>query len=540
MSMKFRVVRDEVIHEFEFDRECVTFGRGPSNDVVLEEHGVARRHGMFERQADGRLLWRCAGPAAFHRAGAEVERSEPEDPRQWEVASGDVVKLEGATTAIEIEVLTAVDTPVVRPVFIEFSPTDFDATHVLVRLAQRIATEATPAAVLEAFETLLEQRGVKDTRATLVVLSGADQYHNDAWAFSERGCGLAADPTSLFGAAAPEISQRWRTEHCLAILGESALVPIGEGALDALLMCEKPGLSPEDARVVAGLALALRPFAQLFVNRLHAKRQRGALIEENRYFRARQRQHYLFKELVTESRAMRDVHSRLSGLRDDGRPVLFAGEAGTGKELLARLMHHESQRADQMIMRVNCAEFADERANIELFGSAGEDGAAGPRKGVFELVRQGTVLLEEIDLLPPQVQAKLCRLLKENEVRRVGDSVGRPVGARLIATVHRDVSESVAEGRLRRDLYLLLRDQTILVPALRDRREDILPLARKFLVVYGARYGRHVDGFTPDAEKRMLDHFWPGNVRELQARVEASVLGTNGPRVGIAQLGLQG
>jgi DNA-binding NtrC family response regulator len=324
----------------------------------------------------------------------------------------------------------------------------------------------------------------------------------------------------------------------VAVLGDLVLVPVGDGELEGVIAFEGDGVNERIVATVNEVAGALRPFAQLFVRRLRSQRMHGAVVEENRYFRARQREHYLFKELVRESEAMRAVHERLELLRDSDEPILFAGEAGTGKELLARLLHHGSARADQMIMRVNCAEFADESANIELFGSSGDDSTAGPRKGVFELARHGTVLLEEIDMLPPMVQAKLCRLLKESEVRRVGDSVGRPVTARLIATGHRDVSDCVVEGRLRRDLYLLLRDQTIVVPSLRDRRADILPLARKFLGGYAARYGRNVDGFTPEAESRMLAHGWPGNVRELQARVEASVLGTNGPRVGVVHLGL--
>ena len=539
MSMKFRVVRDDLVHEFEFDRERVTVGRSPSNDVVLDDCGVARRHGTLERCQDGRLLWNCAGPAVFQRAGAELDRAEADgQDRQWELASGDIVRLRGSSTTITIEVITAAHEPDPRPYFVDFGRIADDVGPVLVTLADRLAYDTGPAPLLEAFMSLLRRAGVNSGTSTLVVLSGADEYHNDAWAFAETGCTPAFDPTTLLGVGAAEISERWRQSHCIAVLGDAVLLPIGSGTLDALFVYRCPTLTPQAVQTLADIATTLRPFGQIFVRRLRAERENGALVEENRYFRARQRQHYLFKELVCESRAMRAVHERLTTLRDDDRPVLFTGEAGTGKELLARLLHHESARADQMLMRVNCAEFADERANLELFGASADEDAAGPRKGVFELARQGTVLLEELDLLPPMVQAKLCRTLKEREVRRIGDSVGRPIGARLIASVHRDVSESVTEGRLRRDLFLMLRDQTILVPALRDRREDILPLARKFLAVYGARYGRHVDGFSAEAEARMLDHFWPGNVRELQARIEASVLGTNGPRVGVAQLGL--
>lgn len=538
MSMRFRVVREDTIHEFEFDRERVTVGRGPSNDVVLEDSAVARRHGAFERQPDGSLVWSCTAPTAFRRAGAEVDRTSSDEPRRWALVDGDIVEIDGSASAIAIEVLTAESAPTARPYFVELTPVADAVGPVLIDVARQMAVDSGPGAVLEAFRKLLQHSGVAGGRATLVVLSGANEYHNEAWTFGDEGCGPTPDPTSVMGAATDDIAARWRTSHCIAVIGDEALVPIGEGTLDALIVYRLKSLSPEVVRTLSAAASALRPFAHLFVTRLRAEREHGALVEENRYFRARQRQHYLFKELVCESRAMRAVHDRLKQMRNEDRPVLFAGEAGTGKELLARLLHHESPRTEQMLMRVNCAEYADETANFELFGSSADDRAAGPRKGVFELARQGTVLLEEIDVLQPMVQAKLCRALKENEVRRIGESVGRPVGARLIASVHRDVSECVAEGRLRRDLYMMFRDQTIVVPSLRDRREDILPLARKFLGVYAARYGRHVDGFSAEAETRMMDHFWPGNVRELQARVEASVLGTNGPRVGVAQLGL--
>ena len=164
--------------------------------------------------------------------------------------------------------------------------------------------------------------------------------------------------------------------------------------------------------------------------------------------------------------------------------------------------------------------------DLELFGSIsnGFTGVTAPRKGVIELAGAGTVYLEEIDLLSPLVQGKISRMLTENEIRRVGDSVGRPVSARIVCSIHRDLDALVASGRLRKDLYLNLKDHVLRVPPLRERREDIMPLARIFVRNFANRYGKQVHRIHADVEALLLSYDWPGNARELQTRLESAVL----------------
>ncbi|MEZ4458518.1 MAG: sigma 54-interacting transcriptional regulator [bacterium] len=252
----------------------------------------------------------------------------------------------------------------------------------------------------------------------------------------------------------------------------------------------------------------------------------ASALEENRYFRERERRHYLFKELVVESPAMRMTFEKLNSVVDAPTPVLLVGESGTGKELLARALHHFCAQRDGMLFRLNCAKTLDADIDVEMFGCVASEfqGAIAPRKGVFELAADGTVFLEEIDVLSPMIQGKLVRMLKEGEVRRVGDPVGRPVRARLVASTNRPISELVESNKLRRDLYLLLKDNIIDVPPLRQRNEDILPLARTFLKNYAQRYGRPVQRFDEEVLERLSNHDWPGNVRELQLMIESAVL----------------
>ena len=140
----------------------------------------------------------------------------------------------------------------------------------------------------------------------------------------------------------------------------------------------------------------------------------------------------------------------------------------------------------------------------------------------------GTVYLAEVDQLSPLMQGKLCRMLKEHEVRRVGDSESRPVTARVVVSVHRDLHELMRDGRIRRDLYLMLKDHILDVPPLRRRNEDIMPLARTFLRTFARRYGRTARTFSPEVEPLFLSYQWPGNARELQSRVESAVLKSDG------------
>ncbi|MEW6321485.1 MAG: sigma 54-interacting transcriptional regulator [Acidobacteriota bacterium] len=233
--------------------------------------------------------------------------------------------------------------------------------------------------------------------------------------------------------------------------------------------------------------------------------------------------------MVVQSAEMRQVVELARRVAQVDSTVLITGESGVGKERIARLIHHESARAAGPFVAVNCGAVPETLLESELFGHArgAFTGATQDRPGLFEAAHGGTLLLDEIGEVPPAVQVKLLRVIQEREVRRVGENRGRPVNVRLLAATNRDLTAEIHAARFRQDLYYRLRVVEIRVPALRERRDDILPLARAFLEATAARMRRKVTGFTPAAAQQMLRYAWPGNVRELENAIErATVLAT--------------
>src|SRR5258706_6487292 len=197
--------------------------------------------------------------------------------------------------------------------------------------------------------------------------------------------------------------------------------------------------------------------------------------------------------------------------------VLITGESGSGKERLARFIHDESARTAGQFLAINCAAVPETLLESELFGHARGSftGASQDRAGLFEAANRGTLLLDEIGDVPPAMQVKLLRVLQEREVRRVGENRARAINVRVLAATNRDLLADVHGARFRQDLYYRLRVVEIHLPPLRDRPEDILPLARMSLAETAARLGLPVIGFTPKASQRLVRYAWPGNVREL-------------------------
>lgn len=202
--------------------------------------------------------------------------------------------------------------------------------------------------------------------------------------------------------------------------------------------------------------------------------------------------------------------------------ILITGETGSGKERVARLIHEQSPRAAGPWVAVNCAAISESLLESELFGHArgAFTGAIRDRPGLFESAQHGTLLLDEMGDVSPAMQVKLLRVIQEREVRRMGENTDRAVDVRIIATTHRDLAEEVALGTFRQDLYYRLNVLALRVPPLRDRREDILPLAQALLGNAALRMRRQLAGFGPGVAARLLQHDWPGNVRELENAME--------------------
>jgi DNA-binding NtrC family response regulator len=218
--------------------------------------------------------------------------------------------------------------------------------------------------------------------------------------------------------------------------------------------------------------------------------------------------------------------------------VLITGESGVGKERIARLVHDESTRAAGPFIAVNCGAITETLLESELFGHkrGAFTGAESDRHGLFESANHGTLLLDEIGEVSPGMQVKLLRVLQEREVRRVGESKSRPIDVRVLAATNRDLAHGVADGAFRQDLYYRLKVVELHVPPLRDRREDILPLARVLLADAAIRMGRKISGLVAGAIDQLLRYEWPGNVRELENAMERAVALARGNRVDLDDL----
>lgn len=237
--------------------------------------------------------------------------------------------------------------------------------------------------------------------------------------------------------------------------------------------------------------------------------------------------------MVGDGPGMVSVQDRLGRIADSHGTVLVTGESGTGKEVAARCIHESSPRRDGPFLAINCAALSVSLLESELFGheKGAFTGADKLRKGRFELADGGTLLLDEISEIPPELQAKLLRVLQERAFERVGSSQTRTVDVRVIATTNRDLEAEVDAGRFRGDLFFRLNVLPIEMPALRDRTEDLPALADHFLAAVGAREGRTPRRFSAEALDVLADYAWPGNVRELQNICERAAVLASGERI---------
>ena len=232
--------------------------------------------------------------------------------------------------------------------------------------------------------------------------------------------------------------------------------------------------------------------------------------------------------LIVESAAMRQVLELVTRVAEHNTTVLITGESGTGKEVIARAIHRASPRAGKAFVGINCAAIPEALLESELFGHVrgAFTGASSDKTGLFEAASGGTLLLDEIGELPLGLQAKLLRVLQENEIRRVGDQKTRRVDARVLAATARDLEAEVRGGRFREDLFYRIHVVVIELPPLREREDDIAPLSRHFAGRLAQRLGRPLS-LSDDAIAWLVQQPWPGNVRELENAIERAAVLTN-------------
>ena len=234
-----------------------------------------------------------------------------------------------------------------------------------------------------------------------------------------------------------------------------------------------------------------------------------------------------YRDVVGDSRSLRELMEFvLKVARSEAQTILITGESGTGKDLLCKVIHYNSSRGNKPFVAINCSAIPETLMEAELFGH--EKGAftdaKAMKRGMFEMADQGTLLLDEISELSPFLQAKLLRVLEDHTFRRVGGVRDMTVDIRVIAASNRDLERGVAEKRFRDDLYYRLSVITIHLPPLRERKEDIAPLAEFFIRHYSQKFRKPIEGMTPELKRVLLNYDWPGNVRELKNAIERAMI----------------
>jgi len=267
-----------------------------------------------------------------------------------------------------------------------------------------------------------------------------------------------------------------------------------------------------------------------------------SLRDENRKLREELGHRYAFKNIIGRSDAMQEIFATIERVAPTQATVLIAGESGTGKDLIARAIHHHSPRRDRPFVKINCTTIPENLMESELFGyeKGAFTGAASPKPGKFEQADTGTVFLDEIGDVPPNVQVKLLRVLQEREFERLGSNKVRQIDVRVIAATNADLRAALEHGEFREDLYYRLNVVPIDMPPLRQRREDIPALAEHFLHRYAPELNPNVTAISDEAAGVLRAHHWPGNVRELENVIERSLVLSAGQRLEAADIKLDG
>jgi len=270
-------------------------------------------------------------------------------------------------------------------------------------------------------------------------------------------------------------------------------------------------------------------------DRVLMEREKTRLAAENVYLQEEIKAVHNFDEIVGQSPVLLEALEKVNRVARTDTSVLITGETGTGKELIARAIHSASPRHDKPLIKLNCAALPAGLVESELFGheKGAFSGAINRRIGRFELAHGGTIFLDEIGEVPPEVQVKLLRVLQEHEFERVGGAEPIKVDVRVIAATNRDLLKSIREGKFREDLYYRLNVFPIALPPLRDREGDV-PLLVQFLVArFAARVGVRIESIGKGTMERLNRYFWPGNIRELENVLERAVILSNGPTLEI-------
>ena len=540
----------------------VTIGRAPSSTVVITDFHLSGDHGQITQIGEHYVFrdLRSTNGSAIERDGRRI----PVDAAaRWEIAlvDGDVLLLGNPHDPVRVAVRigddadedlgerliasrSIMDLPAVADQ-LEGSPADALRVY---KAVQPLGARLEPNEVIDACASATFQLLPRATHVAILLRSETDR-DRFALALSRsntadgNGVPAGADPVRasravlrrvLADRAAVLTANAQEALSSESILGGQILsilaVPLWRG--DDII-----GLIQADNRASTGMftehdlevALLLAAQASLaidnatLVQRLRAAEERAR--GENVYLKRKQRK-IKFDTIIGDSPAMKAVLSQLERVIDTRATVCIEGETGTGKELIAAAVHHQSQRAEKMFVAQNCAALPENLLESELFGHkrGAFTSADSDKKGLFEIADGGTLFLDEMGEMPLSLQAKLLRVLQEGTIRPVGATSEKQVDVRIICATNRDLAAEVEKGRFRQDLYYRLMVFPIKLPPLRERREDIPLLAAHFLKRYAEEYRVELPGFTQDALDALSSYNWPGNIRELENEIQRVVI----------------
>jgi len=321
----------------------------------------------------------------------------------------------------------------------------------------------------------------------------------------------------------PQIKKTWPDTEVIVLSGQGTMtMAVEAGKRGAYNFLSKPF---ENEKLLADVKCALE------------KKEQG---EENSSLRRALETMSGAASPIFRSGAMQDVVRTVERIAPSDVTILITGESGTGKEVIADLVHTLSPRNKTKIIKINCAALPRELIESELFGSVkgAFTGALTDREGLFRQAEGGTLFLDEISEMPIDTQSKLLRVLQDQEVRPVGGKTSYKTNCRIVAATNRPPAEAIKDGKLREDLFYRISAISVYLPPLRERRDDIMPLANAFLKRFSAQASREMNGFRPDAVERLTAFNWPGNIRQLQNEIQRAVLLSEGGEVAAADLSI--
>ncbi len=539
----------------------VTLGRSPQSTLVLTDFHLSGDHAQITQIGDHFVFrdLRSTNGSAIERAG---RRMPVDAAARWELAlaDGDTLLLGNPSDPVRISVRigdevdeelgdrliasrSIMDLPAVADQ-IEGSP---DTALRIYKAVQPLGARLEPSEVIEATVGATFELLPRATHVAILLRSEADK-DRFALAVSRERPGSEPRPEGVDAVRASRAVLRRVLGDRAAVLTANAQEALSSESIlggQILSILAVPlwrgediiGLIQADNRASAGMfvegdlevILLLAAQASLAIDnatlvqrlRVAEERARG----ENVYLKRKQEK-IKFDNIIGDSPAMKAVLNQLEKVIDTRATVCIEGETGTGKELIAAGVHHQSQRADKMFVAQNCAALPENLLESELFGHkrGAFTSADSDKKGLFEIADGGTLFLDEMGEMPMTLQAKLLRVLQEGTIRAVGATSEKQVDVRIICATNRDLAAEVEKGRFRQDLYYRLMVFPIKLPPLRERREDVPTLCSHFLKRYSEEYRMELPGFTQDALDALSSYNWPGNIRELENEIQRLVI----------------